>query len=112
MHGKIGFLVRVEEGDLILTVDDEFIQTCGTGTWGPAIFQAYPGPWRRLVIDLTNCKLIQSTLFAEVLHLRDLYEPCTDEPVALRGPNRRTIAVLDAMQLTQLFDVEGVTDRH
>lgn len=105
MRDKLGFLVHQEEEDLVLTLDQEFIETCGTGKWGPLVFQRYPGPYQRLILDMSHCKLIQSTVFAEMLHLRDLYLPVTKSGVFLRNPSQRLLTVLDIMQIRSLFQI-------
>ena len=74
MKNKLGFLLHMEENSLVLTLDQEFIDACGTGKWGPLVFARYPGPYDRVIIDMSHCKIIQSTVFAEMLHIRDLYQ--------------------------------------
>lgn len=105
MRNKLGFLVHQEDQDLIVAVDQEFIDTCGTGKWGPLLKHRYPGPYRRLVVDMSQCKVIQSTIFAELLHLRDLYTESASDGVWLRNPSHRMLTVLDIMHIRDLFRV-------
>lgn len=105
MMDKLGFLVHLEGDDLVLTVDQEFIDTCGTGKWGPIVRKRYPGPYRRLILDMSGCKIIQSTVFAEMLHIRDLYADAASEGVFLKNPSQRLLTVLDIMQIRPLFHI-------
>lgn len=106
MMNKIGFLARIIAHDLIITIDQEFLDTCGVGKWGTLFRDRFPGPFRRVILDVSRCKLVQSTLFAEMLHLRDAYEGQTSEGVWLRQPPPRMTAVMEVMQMTELFHVE------
>jgi hypothetical protein len=106
MGTKVGFLARIDGNDLVITLDQEFLETCGVGKWGEVFRQRYPGPFERVVLDLTHLKLVQSTLFAEMLHLRDAYEGAARQGVWLRNPSRRAMAVMEIMQMSQLFVIE------
>lgn len=103
MADKLGFLVSIQENDLVLVLDQEFIETCGTGSWGPLVRQRYPGPYRRLIMDVGRCKTLISTVFAEMLHLRDLYMEITSDGVYLLNPSQRMLTVMDLMQIRDLF---------
>lgn len=105
MMDKLGFLVHQEGSDLVLTLDQEFIETCGTGKWGPLVFSRYPGPYERLILDMSHCKIIQSTVFAEMLHIRDLYQSAAKQGIFLRNPSQRLLTVLDIMQIRSLFQI-------
>jgi hypothetical protein len=105
MKNKLGFLVHMEEGSLVLTLDQEFIDTCGTGKWGPLVFSRYPGPHKRVILDMSHCKIIQSTLFAKMLHIRDLFHATTTDGIYLRSPSQRVKTVLDIMQIGPLFKI-------
>lgn len=105
MKNKLGFLLHMEGNDLVLTLDQEFIDACGTGKWGPLVFNRYPGPYERVILDMSQCKIIQSTVFAEMLHIRDLYQNAVSDGIYLRHPSQRIQTVLDIMQIGQLFKI-------
>jgi hypothetical protein len=106
MNSRIGFLARQDGDDLVITIDQEFLDTCGPGRWGKLFRERYPGPYRRVTLDVSRCKLVQSTLFAEMLHVRDAYQDAVREGVWLRGPSPRMLAIMDVMQMRDMFSIE------
>lgn len=105
MNSKIGFLVSVQDEALTLTIDREFLHTCGVGQWAKELFRRYPGPYKALVIDLGGAIDAKSTLFAELLHLRDAYQTQLEQPVTLRRPSARIKQLLEIMSMQQLFHI-------
>lgn len=102
---KLGFLVQATDDVLEVQVDKEFIEAAGNRAWAKMLGDRYPGPWRRVVLKLDHCHVVNSTLLSEILHLREVYGRQNTEMV-LSKPSERMMAMIEIMSLEALFTVE------
>jgi ABC-type transporter Mla MlaB component len=106
MSRRLGFLVRIENDELAVTLDREFLDTCGVGRWAREISRRYPGPYRRIVIDVEQADRAKSTLLAELLHLRDVYRDRLHDGVVLANAGPRLKQLLEIMELREFLALE------
>jgi anti-anti-sigma regulatory factor len=91
--------------ELRIVVRKEFDFGVLSQDWAHTITIGWPGPYRRVVMDMGQVGLVSSTFFAGLIKLQQFYGPMGSGPLVLEKPDPRVVRNLQILRLETLFDI-------
>ena len=95
--------IKEKEGTIFITLPTPNEYSYTRDNWANELTKNHPGPYRRLSIDLCNCKSVNSILCAGFIHL---YRHYNCESASLNNANNNVKSILHTLQLDKIFQLE------
>lgn len=96
-----------EHIDIVMPSPGEY--SFDVNDWAQQICKAFPGPYKRLNIDLRQYRSVNSIICAGFIHLYRHYQ-C--EQASLHHVSTNVEGILKTLQLDRIFNIEFNTKRH
>lgn len=91
---------------LTVTVRKEFDAGNIHQDWAQSVQIMRPGPYAKVVFDLSLCGLVSSTFFAGLIQLHQHYTGQGVPPLTIHHPDPRVARNLKALRMESLFKIE------
>jgi hypothetical protein len=92
--------------ELRIVVRKEFDFGVLSQDWAHTIVLSFPGPYKRVVMDMGQVGLVSSTFFAGLIKLQQFYGPKGSGPLVLEKPDPRVVRNLTILRLETLFTIQ------
>lgn len=102
------FDTEIAAGRLVVRIRREFDFGNLHRDWAHNVVVSHPGPYTRVVLDMSLCGLVSSTFFAGLIQLHQHYVAKMGlPPLLLHRPDPRVLRNLEILHFDELFEVES-----
>lgn len=101
------FTSSAKDGVLTIVIEREFDFGSLHQDWAVSILSRHPGPFAKVLMDMTKCGRVSSTFYAGLMQLHFAYNASGSNPITLVKPDPRMLTNLRILHLEQYFVIQA-----
>lgn len=101
------FTSSAKDGVLTIVIEREFDFGSLHQDWAVSILSRHPGPFTKVLMDMTKCGRVSSTFYAGLMQLHFAYNTSGNSPITLIKPDPRMLTNLKILHLEPYFVIQA-----